>query len=59
MIRPTGASAILSRMPFVIAHAGHWAIYALYAIPFLVVGFSIATTLLRQRREGGQSPEDG
>ena len=35
-----------------IAHAGHWAIYALYAIPFIVVGFSIVTTTLRQRREG-------
>jgi hypothetical protein len=46
-------------MPFIVAHAGHWAIYALYAIPFLVVGFSIATTLLRDRRGGGQSPEDG
>jgi uncharacterized membrane protein HdeD (DUF308 family) len=34
-----------------IAHAGHWAIYVLYAVPFIVVGFSILTTMLRQRRE--------
>jgi hypothetical protein len=46
-------------MPFILAHSGHWAIYGLYAIPFVVVGFSIATTLLRERRAGGQGPEDG
>lgn len=44
-------------MPFVVAHTAHWAIYALYAIPFIVVGFSIVTTTLRQRREG-QGTED-
>jgi hypothetical protein len=38
-------------MPFIVAHAAHWVIYALYAIPFAVVGFSIVMTLLRQRRE--------
>jgi hypothetical protein len=38
-------------LPLVIAHAGHWAIYALYAIPFIVVGFSIVATTLRERRE--------
>jgi hypothetical protein len=37
-----------------IAHAGHWAIYALYAIPVVIVSFSIVTTILRQRREGGR-----
>jgi uncharacterized membrane protein HdeD (DUF308 family) len=42
-----------------IAHAGHWAIYALYAVPFIVVGFSIVTTTLRQRREGREAERDG
>jgi hypothetical protein len=37
--------------PLLIAHAGHWAIYALYLVPFIVVGFSIVTTTLRERRE--------
>ena len=45
-------------MPFILAHAGHWVIYALYAIPFVVVGFSIATTMIRSRREGTQGPEE-
>jgi hypothetical protein len=44
-------------MTLLVAHAGHWAIYVLYTIPFVVVGFSIATTLLRQRREGKQAPK--
>jgi hypothetical protein len=38
-----------------IAHAGHWLIYVLYALPFIIVGFSIVTTMMRQRREGGPS----
>ena len=46
-------------MPFIVAHAGHWVIYGLYAIPFLVVGFSIVTTMLRQRREGHGSEDGG
>jgi hypothetical protein len=41
-----------------IAHAGHWAIYALYAVPFIIVGFSIITTIVRERREGGPSQRD-
>lgn len=45
-------------MPVLLAHAGHWAIYVLYAIPFVVVGFSIVATMLRQRREAGEGPED-
>jgi uncharacterized membrane protein HdeD (DUF308 family) len=44
-------------MTLLVAHAGHWAIYVLYAIPFVVVGFSIATTMMRHRREGKQGPE--
>jgi uncharacterized membrane protein HdeD (DUF308 family) len=44
-------------MTLLVAHAGHWAIYVLYAIPFVIVGFSIASTMLRQRREGKQRPE--
>ena len=43
--------------PLLIAHAGHWAIYVLYLIPFIVVGFSILTTTLKQRREGRDTHE--
>jgi len=34
-----------------VAHAGHWVIYALYAIPVAVVLASIVLTVVRDRRE--------
>jgi len=37
--------------PLPIAHAGHWAIYVLYAVPVLIVLGSIARTMLRDRRK--------
>ena len=40
-----------------IAHAGHWAIWALYAVPVFVVLGSIALQLRRERREAAS--EDG
>ena len=40
-----------------IAHAGHWALYVLYAVPILIVLGSIAVTMVRQRREGRDSGE--
>jgi hypothetical protein len=42
-----------------VAHAGHWLIYVLYAIPVVVVGASIVISLLRQRRarHARHSPE--
>jgi len=46
-------------MPFVVAHAAHWGIYVLYAIPFVVVGFSIVSTTLRQRRESREGSDGG
>ncbi len=33
-----------------LAHAGHWAIWALYAVPIAIVLVSIAVTLVRDRR---------
>ena len=41
-----------------IAHAGHWLMYILYAVPVVVVGASIVINLLRQRRQrqAGRSP---
>jgi hypothetical protein len=39
-------------MTLPIAHAGHWAIYVLYAIPVVIVSISIVATMLRHRREG-------
>ena len=37
-------------MPLV-AHAGHWALWILYAVPVLIVVGSIIVSLIRQRRE--------
>jgi hypothetical protein len=42
-----------------LAHAGHWAIYVLYALPILIVLGSIVANVLRDRRgrrEGGGRP---
>ena len=36
--------------PLPLAHAGHWAIYVLYAAPVIIVLASIAVTMLRDRR---------
>ena len=33
-----------------LAHAGHWLIYVLYAVPVLTVLASIVTTIVRDRR---------
>jgi hypothetical protein len=35
-----------------LAHAGHWALYVLYAVPVAIVLFSVVTTVLRGRRKG-------
>ena len=43
-------------MALPIAHAGHWALYVLYAVPILIVLGSIVANMLRDRRghrEGG------
>jgi hypothetical protein len=40
-----------------IAHAGHWALYVLYAVPILIVLGSIVVTMVRQRREGREGGE--
>jgi hypothetical protein len=41
-----------------IAHAGHWAIWILYAVPVLVVLGSIVVQLRRERRQGGAEDPD-
>ena len=33
-----------------LAHVGHWAIWALYAVPVIVVLTSVALTITRERR---------
>jgi cytochrome c-type biogenesis protein CcmH/NrfF len=35
-----------------IAHAGHWLVYVLYAVPVLIVLASIVVTVVRDRRRG-------
>ena len=44
-----------------IAHAGHWAIYVLYAVPVFIVLGSIARTMIRERRgtDGDERGGDG
>ena len=39
-----------------LAHAGHWAVYVLYAVPVLIVLGSILVTAIRSR---GDEPPDG
>ena len=51
MIGRPGPYEILAEMEIPLAHAGHWALYVLYAVPVLVVLASIAVTMVRQRRE--------
>ena len=40
-----------------VAHAGHWLIWVLYAVPVLIVVVSIVASVLRQRREGAADSE--
>ena len=42
-------------MPLV-AHAAHWLIYVLYAVPVLIVVGSIVISVVRQRREQADPP---
>ena len=42
---------------FVVAHAGHWLIWVLYAVPVLIVIGSIVISIMRQRREGAEADQ--
>ena len=43
-----------------IAHAGHWALWVLYAIPVIVVVASIVNSTRRERgRDDAEPPPDG
>jgi hypothetical protein len=45
-----------------LAHAGHWLIGVLYAVPVLIVAASIVLTIIRDRRErraDEESPAEG
>jgi hypothetical protein len=35
-----------------VAHAGHWLVYILYAVPVLIVLASIVVSVVRDRRSG-------
>jgi hypothetical protein len=41
-----------------IAHAGHWAIWILYAVPVIVVLGSIVAQLRRERRDDTAAGDD-
>jgi cytochrome c-type biogenesis protein CcmH/NrfF len=40
-----------------VAHAGHWLVYILYAVPVLIVLASIVVTVVRDRRRGDVEKE--
>jgi hypothetical protein len=40
-----------------LAHAGHWLIYVLYAVPVAIVLGSIVVAVIRDRRGGGAPDE--
>jgi cytochrome c-type biogenesis protein CcmH/NrfF len=40
-----------------VAHAGHWLVYILYAVPVLIVLASIVVTVVRDRRRGEMDEE--
>jgi hypothetical protein len=42
-----------------LAHAGHWAIYVLYAVPVAIVLGSIGLTMIRDRRARRAAEESG
>jgi hypothetical protein len=42
-----------------IAHAGHWALWALYAVPVFIVLGSIVVQLRRERGEGESDEGEG
>jgi hypothetical protein len=41
-----------------LAHAGHWAIWVLYAVPVVIVLASIVISLIRDRGRGGAEDPD-
>ncbi|HEX2129530.1 MAG TPA: hypothetical protein VHF58_09975 [Solirubrobacterales bacterium] len=42
-----------------LAHAGHWLVYVLYAVPVVIVLGSIALTMVRDRRARRAADERG
>jgi hypothetical protein len=46
---PVTACSILRRV-LPIAHAGHWLVYVIYAVPVLIVLGSILLSVVRDRR---------
>ncbi len=42
-----------------LAHAGHYALWVLYALPVLVVAFAIVRNAITQRRAGGEDADPG
>ena len=42
-----------------VAHAGHWIIWILYAVPVLIVLGSIVLSVVRQRRGREAKPQTG
>ena len=52
----SGTYGIAAAWSLPIAHAGHWLLYILYAVPLLIVLGSILANSLRARRS--QAPPD-
>jgi hypothetical protein len=53
-----GPFAILVEMPFLLAHAMHWFVWVLYAVPVLIVVAASIHSLIQQRREGDPLGQD-
>ena len=56
LIRDRPASVSQVMLP--IAHAGHWALWVLYAVPLIIVLASIVNSLLRERRQRADDAGD-
>jgi hypothetical protein len=41
-------------MPFVLAHAGHWALWVLYLVPVIIVLAATARAFITERRSRAQ-----
>jgi uncharacterized membrane protein len=41
-----------------LAHAGHWVLWILYAIPVLIVAFAIVRSTIAQRRAAREDLEE-
>ena len=44
-------------LALLLAHVGHWWTWVIYAVPVLIVLVSIVVSVVRRRREGGDTAD--